>query len=675
MQSRFRLVLCIGVLLALVDATKAVADSSPDLPQTPVEAATPASTPASPSGSNAKMPIVVRLTPAKPQSAVLVLPSEVKPEHVAVPRSLWSMSSGKPAVKQQNPAAVRIAQSTPAPPASGAPAPSQAAPSQPPANTVTTDDTPVDITIPGLDTTRSRITGPAKPGAAPESLNPDPNPLQFPTDPNEVRLRGAQPITLQQAIELAERNNRNLQTVQLQVQRSQFSVREAQAENFPTLNLQSTFSNSRSAGSDLQLQRQRTGQTTTGQTITGQTGTGTTGQTGTGTTGQTGTGTTGQTGQFTTGGTSFFSGSGDNSSTTSFSGSLNLSYDVFTSGARPARIRAAEQQLRSDQLELETTREQLRLDVTNDYYSLQEADETVRINEAAVRSSQRSLADAQALEQAGLGTRFDVLRSEVQLANARQDLINSISQQLTARRQLAQRLSIPEALDLIAADPIQIAGEWTLPLENSIVLAYRNRSELEQQLAQRELSNQQRRVALAGLGPTISVSASYNVVNQLNDDVGFGDGYTLQAGLNWSLFDGGAARARAAQQEANVAIAETRFADLRNQVRFQVEQAYFSLRSSRENVATAQRAVEQAEEALRLARLRFSAGVGTQTDVINAETDLTRARGNRLSAIIGYNRALASLRRAVTNIAPATNALTAPGTPAAPTPTAPTPSP
>jgi outer membrane protein TolC len=59
--------------------------------------------------------------------------------------------------------------------------------------------------------------------------------------------------------------------------------------------------------------------------------------------------------------------------------------------------------------------------------------------------------------------------------------------------------------------------------------------------------------------------------------------------------------------------------------------------------------LEQAREALRLARLRFQEGVGTQSDVINSETALTQAEFNRLQAILDYNRALASLQRAISN--------------------------
>ena len=97
----------------------------------------------------------------------------------------------------------------------------------------------------------------------------------------------------------------------------------------------------------------------------------------------------------------------------------------------------------------------------------------------------------------------------------------------------------------------------------------------------------------------------------------------------------------------NVEIAETQFANFKNLIRFQVEQNYFTLKSSKENIQTNERAVEQAEESLRLARLRFQAGIGTQLEVSNSETDLTRAKSNLLSATIDYNRALISLQRFV----------------------------
>lgn len=446
----------------------------------------------------------------------------------------------------------------------------------------------------------------------PDYLNPRPNPLQFPTQTEEVEIVGTQPITLEQALELARQNNRELQQAQLDLQQAQQSWREARADYLPDLSLQSNLTRTDSASSELSIERQEE-----------------------------------------LGIRDFQRDLQPDTTTTTLDATLELTYDIFTSGRRDGQIRAAKRQVRFSELELERIAEQIRLDVTNAYYDLQEANEQVRIARAAVDNAQQSLKDAQALERAGVGTRFDVLRSQVQLADEEQVLTQRLGDLRIARRQLAQLLSVAQTVNLGAADPVEISGFWDLTLEESIIRAFKHRAELEQQLVQREISEQQRRVALSAVRPQVSAFANYNVLNQSDDDLGFADGNTIGLQFRWNFYDGGAARARADQQETNIEQAETRFAQLRDQVRFQVEQAYSDLQTNLENIQTTTVALAQARESLRLARLRFQAGVGTQTDVIQAETDLTSAEGNRLQAIIGYNRALATLQRVVSNLPPA----------------------
>jgi outer membrane protein TolC len=434
---------------------------------------------------------------------------------------------------------------------------------------------------------------------APEYLDPDPNPLLFPTQPDEVQIVGNQPITLEQAIELARRNNRELQISVLELERQQAALREQQAALWPTLDFRTNFNITENNAEPVTIQTTE---------------------------------------------------AADDPAQLSLDADLTVNYDLFTSGARSARIRAAESQVRLQQLEVERTLEQLQLEVTTDYYDLQESDEEVRISQADLERAQQSLRDAEALERAGVGTRFDVLQAQVDLANTEQQLVQNLSQQQISRRQLAERLSLTESVDISAADPVEPRERWELTLEESIILAYRNRAELQQQLEQREVSDQQRRIALAALGPQISLSAGYQIDNSFNvDETEFSDQYTLRLQAQIRLFDGGAARANSDQEEANIAIAETRFAQARNQVRREVEQAFYSLDANFDNIQTTTLALQQATEALRLARLRFQAGVGTQTDVLRSQTELTRAERNQLRAILGYNRSLVQLRRAVSN--------------------------
>lgn len=454
-------------------------------------------------------------------------------------------------------------------------------------------------TSPPAAPTSTRLQDDALPEPLPEYLQPLGNPLLIQTQPEEVEILGSQPISLENAVELAYRNNPELQIVLLQLERSRAALREARAELWPTLDAIADVQASNSASPT---------------------------------------------------DTSDFFGADDDSTTTA-TGRLQLNYDLGLSGGRRARIRAAEETLRNTELEVERVREQLRLDTINFYYNLQNAIEQIRINQTLLEQFERNLRDATLREEVGVGTRFDVLTARVEVANSRQALIQSQSDRNTSQRQLAAQLNLPPSINITTL-AVEIAGSWPLTLEESIVLAYQQRAELEQQLVQREISEQQRRIALSAVRPTLSLFANYNVVQGFSTGADeFDDGFSVGAQLQWRLFDGGAAAASAEQRQRDREIAESQFADIRNNVRVEVEQAFFDLNANQENISTNQLALQEAQEAVELANLRFNAGVGTQLEVLEAVSDLATAEGNLISSILNYNRALASLERAVSNLA------------------------
>jgi len=431
----------------------------------------------------------------------------------------------------------------------------------------------------------------------PNKLDPSSNPLLFPTKPEEITIQKTVPITLEQALELAIRNNNDRKVSLLQVERSQEALKEAQASLFPSVNISTSLSYGQNATNTL-LQQQTILNTAFGNNLP---------------------------------------------NTTTFNTQVQLSYDLYTSGKRTATNEQAEYQLWFDKLGIKSS--SIRLNVKLYYYNLQQADEQVRVFQSSVMNAQASLRDAIALERSGVGTRFDKLCSQVNLANAQQQLTKAFAQQLIARRQLATLLNLSQLVNISAADAVQIAGLWNKTLEDSIILAYQNRTELKQQVVQRNISEQQLRQALSSSSPQISSNLNYNLLDNFDDQVNVSDGYSQSIQATWNLFGGGATRAKAEQARANIAIAEVSFSEQLKQVRFQVEQAFYQQKSNLDNVQTANAALELAREALRLARLRFQSGVGTQTDVINAENDLTTAEGNRVTAVLDYNRSLAQLER------------------------------
>jgi outer membrane protein TolC len=436
---------------------------------------------------------------------------------------------------------------------------------------------------------------PPQPTAPPSSPNLKlPNDLNLPKTGNEVRITGRQSITLQQAIEIAFRNNRQVQVARLTVDRDRQSINLAQSAQALRVGLQGDLTN---AGSSL---------------IFGN-------------------------------GASAFATSGN---TTSANGAATAKYTILDAGRNQSSIRAAEEQVRFDQLDLVRVEQQVRGLVITAYYDLQAADSSIIINQASVRDATRSLSDAQLQERAGVGTRFDILTAQVQLATANQNLTNAQAQQQTARKNLAQILVVDNNTEFTAADAVRELGTWKYSLEDSIILAFKNRPEAEQQLALRRVSQQQQNISAAANAAQVDLVGSYGLGKSLSTGTSVQDNYSVGVQLTWNFLDGGASAANTNIQKVNETIYENQFTSTRNQIRYQVEQAYFSLGSSQKNIATSTQGLTQAEESLKLARLRFQAGVGTQTDVINAQTALATARGNRVTAILNYNRALANLRTA-----------------------------
>jgi outer membrane protein TolC len=416
------------------------------------------------------------------------------------------------------------------------------------------------------------------------------NNLNLPTTGNEIKITSNKSITLPEALETAFRNNREVQAARLTVTRSQAGINEAQAAQALQVGLTSTLQNQ---GSPLII------------------------------------------------GTQSLSGS---NSTTDIQGGLQATYNIFSAGRNQSSVRAAQEQVNFDRLDLLRVEQKVRGDVITAYYDLQAADSSVIINQAAVTDATRSLSDAQLQEKAGVGTKFDILRAQVQLATANQDLTNAQGQQQTARKKIAQLLVVDNNTEFRATDTVRESGAWGYSLEDSVVIAYKNRPEVKQQLTRREISKQQQIIAAAADSAQVNLFANYNLGKSITATTAAQDNYSLGARLSWNFWDGGAAGARSSQEKINQEISENQFTTARNQIRFEIEQAYNSLGSNQKNIATSTQALKQAEESLKLARLRFQAGVGTQTDVIQAQTELARARGNRISAIINYNRSLASLR-------------------------------
>lgn len=467
----------------------------------------------------------------------------------------------------------------------------------------------------------------------------------MPNAPIELQIQSNRPLKLQEAIDVALERSPQLQLARLAVDRSEAIERQAASVLLPTLGFVLDYTYIQSANSKItqNLFSQPPSQATVDEALEAQQASEDLLAT-----------------QFTPAQVDalsqvLFTQTGTTTVTRAFQieqapidGRFNFNYNVFSGGVNQARILSAGQQLEASRFDYERIRQDVINGVIIAYYDLQTANGNLDIGDSSLRSADAILKDAQAQERAGVGTRFAVLQADVQRANAEQQLLQYQNDRTIRGRDLARLLNFERPTEVSAEDPIEKVSDFSPQLDNDIFKAYNQRPELRQQIALEQAAKAQEAAAYGSVSPQLGVFFTGQAVDNLLDAVvGIYTGYSAGVRIQWNAFDGGLASAQADQAIADAKSARVRYVDTLNSIRFAVESSYSTLNTANRRIDTTSRAVTSAEESLRLARLRFQAGVGTQTDVLVADRDLTQARVNRLTAIIDYNRGLASLRRAL----------------------------
>jgi OMF family outer membrane factor len=303
----------------------------------------------------------------------------------------------------------------------------------------------------------------------------------------------------------------------------------------------------------------------------------------------------------------------------------------------------------------------LRLQASLAYFDLQTADNQVQIGQEGVRASLVSLRDARARFQAGVATKLEVLEAETQLARDQQLLTTALLSgtptqpgQATARRALAALLDLPQDVTPTAADPARVIGTWLPSLQESIVASFSFREELDQILLDISIANSSANVELGRVQPLLKIVNNFGFGRSYGYEfspsvvpsiTGWNVDNAVGLNLNWTIYDGGSAQANYRGQKQKAQENRFLFAQKRNTIRADVERSFYELDKNNRNILTTSREVISTRESLRLARLRFQAGVTTQREVVDTQRDLTQAEVRYSNAISDYNRALVELRR------------------------------
>ena len=327
----------------------------------------------------------------------------------------------------------------------------------------------------------------------------------------------------------------------------------------------------------------------------------------------------------------------DEDAQTSNSLSVSARLPLYSGGANEASIASGEIGTRMARLTTERAREDLKYEVTAAYWDAVEASKKIEVQRDTVNKYDAHLKNVTALYEAGAQAKIDVLRSSVELSNARQELTraeNAYAVNLAALRNL---------LNISRTEPLTLTSEvayqpFETTMENCIL--YANRSRLD--LAEERMKVQQKELAVesarAGKKPTVSLTLGTGLSSQFQPRHDTNTDVSASVGVSWNIFDSGVTRAaiEAAEAERDIALLTLKKAE--ETIDLNLRKAYLNMREAEQRFTATGDAVRQAREDAHIANERYRAGEGILLDIIDAQTALSAAETNAISARYDYAR-------------------------------------
>jgi outer membrane protein TolC len=338
---------------------------------------------------------------------------------------------------------------------------------------------------------------------------------------------------------------------------------------------------------------------------------------------------------------------------------LRVEQNLYTGGAVTSQVGIARLNIEKQGYEFQEVADRVTMDVRIAFNELLLNRAKIRVREDSVRVLEEELKSQQERLRAGIVGTLNVQRAEVALANERPELINAQTQLKNSYLRLAELFGTdfrPGA----EGTPFEITGELQYhsnhpDLNECLARADANRSVIKSRQKDIGIEDQQYVLDRSALRPHVRAFSGYEVYSERDPDVGqeFNYGYLVGINATWDVFDGFATKGRMQATRARREAAVQALAATRRSVASEVRSAFFDLEQAERVLETETENVQTADEALEIAKGNLGAGLGTQLDILQAASDVTRTRTTRLSAIYLHNVAVARLAHACASSAEA----------------------
>ena len=278
------------------------------------------------------------------------------------------------------------------------------------------------------------------------------------------------------------------------------------------------------------------------------------------------------------------------------------------------------------------------------YYGVLNAQESRNVYASSVEQYEQQLKRAKAFYQVGTRPKIDVTTAEVNLNNAKLNLIKGENALKTAYHNLTNIMGVYDenpTFTLLKKDTIP---EYNITIDEALKEAQKNRPDLLSLQLKLENAKQNVNLAKTGYAPSLTANGSYGWSGQ---DFPLYDRWSVGAGINVPIFSGFSTYNQVKESKNSLQIAYENLTAKEQAVLLDVKTCYFNLEEAKTRIPVAELSQKQAQENYDLAIGRYKVGVGNYIEVKDAEITLSNAKLSYISAVFDYNLAIADLQRAM----------------------------
>lgn len=324
-----------------------------------------------------------------------------------------------------------------------------------------------------------------------------------------------------------------------------------------------------------------------------------------------------------------------------FSTGISLNQLIYDFGRTPANVSV-------NKLNYEATREDLKnrlreviFNVKKYYYYVLLKKKTLEVYEESVELYEKQLEQTNGLYNAGFKAKIDVITAEVNLNNAKLDLIRATNELEIAFANLNNAMGLPELSRYFLDGQLEYF-DYSIEFDNVLTRAYDSRPDLKSIVLLKTSAQKTESYAKREYLPVVSGKTSFGARGNFPID----PSWSVGAVISVPVFNGLLTHNKIKEAKATVLKRDVEAEAVRQEIYLEIKQIYFNFQEIKQTIPVAELVVKQADERLRLAQKRYEIGVGNIIELKDAEVGAINAKISYLDALYQYNLAVFDVEKA-----------------------------